>query len=122
MNEQAPKQLFVQLTANGGTVSYLIDPRKVHDNGKSVYTYRLAGGTATPTTVVQNLIECLETTIEIQCSRCGDGQFAENTKPKAAAKELAALGWTCGNEGYAICPRCARVARATGESATTEQE
>lgn len=35
----SPARLFVQLTSAGGTVSYIRDPREVHDNGKPVYVY-----------------------------------------------------------------------------------
>lgn len=37
----APKQLFVQVLANGDVSSYLRNPKEVHDNGKPVYLYRL---------------------------------------------------------------------------------
>ena len=39
--DKAPEYLWVQLTPNGGTISYVIDPRAVHDNGKPVYRYAL---------------------------------------------------------------------------------
>lgn len=38
-NTEAPERLYVQLSPNGGTVSYKSDPREVHDNGKPVYEY-----------------------------------------------------------------------------------
>lgn len=41
MTEQPPRRLFVQLTPSGGTISYVLDPREVHDNGKPVYIYGL---------------------------------------------------------------------------------
>lgn len=37
--DQPPGRLFVQLTPTGGTISYVIDPREVHDNGKPVYQF-----------------------------------------------------------------------------------
>lgn len=36
---EAPERLWVQLTPNGSTISYIHDPREVHDNGKPVYQY-----------------------------------------------------------------------------------
>lgn len=38
-DKAAPELLWVQLTPSGGTISYVMDPRKVHDNGKPVYQY-----------------------------------------------------------------------------------
>lgn len=37
--QTAPEMLWVQLSASGGTISYIRDPREVHDNGKPVYQY-----------------------------------------------------------------------------------
>lgn len=36
-----PARLWVRLTPTGGTISYVLDPREIHDNGKPVYEYVL---------------------------------------------------------------------------------
>lgn len=34
-----PDRVWIQLASNGGTISYIHDPRETRDNGKPVYIY-----------------------------------------------------------------------------------